>query len=234
MNYILHRCNDMTRLKQGLNDPAINGLEIDFFIENGQVMIGHGGCDNKSNNRLTIHDLRNFYQDAEKILVVDLKDHDALIAWNLEDSIQILAVLHQTLPERLPFFVTGLVTNWNALVRQTINTWNVRHVTYFVDPINLHACQHNFQALGIRFGLNLGTTVLPRFLGYLAVPLGLRASEKTKEFGTVAVVCSVGAFLFEAITWALADVRMIWTITSSAQEEALKGLNADYLIIEPF
>ena len=72
MKFILHQCNDAARIQHGLNDPAFDGIEVDFHVYYGQVRIGHEASATPMNEGISVHDIGMMLKATGKLIVVDL------------------------------------------------------------------------------------------------------------------------------------------------------------------
>ena len=233
MRYILHRCNDAARLQQGMDDPAIDGIEVDFYFKDGHVRIGHDSSDVGHIDSMPVQSLERYWRDTSKILVVDIKNAGAFRHWTSDEGIAILKIVHVNLPLQVPVFVTGITHDWIPLVRQTIDTWQGRQVTYFVDAYSLHLCKKKFHQPGIRFGLNLGYPVsLAKKLLTDVVPSILEKNDRTANLGRGIKNAFRPLTDFELDAWNHADVKMAWTITSDEILQEILKLDPDYIIVE--
>jgi hypothetical protein len=233
MQYILHGCDDLDRIQNGLADPSFSGIEVDFHVANGQVCIGHETRGASPDTILTIQDVASAWRDTEKILVADIKDKGSPLLFSVDVGKEILEALHQSIPLQVPMFVVGFSVDWKALVRQTIDMWGERQGAYFVDAGSLVYCQKTFRHLGIRFGLNLGLPVSKIKLATTdLVSSLLEKSDATAIFGNLARTISNVHSEFDRAMWKRAQVKMVWTVTNEAELQAALQLNPDYIIVE--
>nr|MDO8084802.1 hypothetical protein [Candidatus Sigynarchaeum springense] len=237
MKYILHQCNSARRLQQGLTDLRFDGVEIDFLINKGNIIIGHNIIGGIPNADLSIQSIGNCWRDILKILVVDIKGADIWPNWSTDEGVYLLDNIAYCLPYQIPIFITGFSfdLDWIQLIDKTIDIWNGRHVTYFVDAQSIAHCQDTYQRKGIKFGLNYGhpTTGLRRIMTE-ALPklLQERAENNAKQVGKMLEDTFRPLNELEQIAWKCADVRMAWTASSEATTRELTKLKPDYLIVE--
>jgi hypothetical protein len=235
MEYVLHGCNDAARLQRGLGDPAIAGVEVDFYLENGQVRVGHDPGKERQIRDMSIQALGDLWQGTRKLLVADIKGINAFSTFSTHEGKHVLRALHSALPLEVPIFVAGFATDWVSLVSQTIELWNGREVTYFVAAPSLAHCQKTFRRPGIRFGLNPGhpTSLLKKFITE-TLPSMLEQQDKTAGIGTVIEAASLPFKALETDAWNRADVKMAWTVDSEATFQEIQKLNPDYIIVKEY
>jgi hypothetical protein len=233
MKYILHRCNDAARLRRGLDDPAFDGVEVDFYIELGQVRIGHEPGGDGQRGGLSMQALGEQWHDTSKILVVDIKNPDRFHHWTTDEGRRIVEAVHAQLPPQVPIFVTGITRQWIPLVRQSIDAWHGRLATYFVDAYSLARCQAKFRRPGIQFGVNVGYPLsLAKQLVTDIVPRILEQFGETALLGKSLADAFRPLTTFELNAWHRADVRMAWTVTSDETYREIVKLGPDYIIVE--
>lgn len=235
MKFILHQCNDAARIQHGLNDPAFDGIEVDFHVYNGQVCIGHEASTTPTVDGMSMHNVGMMLRETGKLLVVDLKAPDPVHMVLDKDARFMLGQLHRVIPLDIPVFVVGYVRDWQPVVRDTIDTWNGRNVTYFVDAFRLRHFQSRFRRPGIRFGLNRGyqPSAIKQFLADV-LPTMLEEHEETADYGKALKNVFQPLTSQEAAAWKQADVRMAWTITSRELLDEARKLDPDYVIMEEF
>jgi hypothetical protein len=235
MNYILHGCNDAPRLQRGLADPAIVGVEADFYLENNQVRVGHDPGRARPIDDMSIQTLGGLFHGTRKILVADIKGNNSFSTFSTHDGKHVLGKLHAALPLEVPIFVTGFATDWISLVSKTIELWDGREITYFVAAPNLAHCKRTFRRPGIRFGLNPGhpTSTLKKFITE-TLPSMLEQEAKTATFGAVLEAASLPFKALESDAWNRADVKMAWTVDSDATFQEIQKLNPDYIIVKEY
>ncbi len=235
MKYILHGCNDASRLQRGLGDPALAGVEVDFYLEKDQVRVGHDPGGKRPIDEMSMQTLGDLWHDTRKILVADIKGINAISTFSTHEGKRVLGALHLAIPFEVPIFVVGFATDWISLVTQTIKLWNGREVTYFVAAANLAHCQRTFRRPGIRFGLNPGhpTSLFKKFITE-SLPAMLEQQDKTTAIGTVIEAASRPFKAMELEAWNRADVKMAWTVDSDATFQSIQKLNPDYIIFKEY
>jgi len=235
MKYILHGCNDASRLQHGLEDPAIAGVEVDFYLEKGQVRVGHDPGRGHPIDDMSLQTLGDLWRNTSKILVADIKSAHALSLFSTSEGKHVLSALHLALPVGVPFFVVGFAADWISLVLQTIKLWKGREVTYFVAAPNLLHCQNAFRRPGIRFGLNPGhpTSLFKKFITE-SLPAMLGKDDRTAAIGKGIEAASLPFKALESDAWSRADVKMAWTVDSDATFKEIQKLDPDYIIVKDY
>lgn len=235
MRYILHGCNDAPRLQRGLVEPAIAGVEIDFYIEHGVVHVGHDPGGEHPIGEMSMQTLGDLLHGTRKILVADIKPVNKISTFSTDEARSILKSLNLLLPVEISFFVVGFATDWISVVARTIKHWNGREVTYFVAAPTLAHCQATFRQPGIRFGLNPGhqTSVFKKFLTE-SLPAMLEKDDMTSALGKGIAAVSRPFKALESYAWNCADVKMAWTVDSDATLQEIQKLNPDYIIVAEY
>ncbi|HME51364.1 MAG TPA: hypothetical protein VKM55_04050 [Candidatus Lokiarchaeia archaeon] len=235
MKFILHQCNDADRIQHGLNDPAFDGIEVDFHVYHGQVRIGHEASGTPTVDGISVHDVGMMLRETGKFLVVDLKAPNPVSMVLVNDARFMLEQLSREIPLDVPLFVAGYVRDWQPVVRATIDMWNGRNVTYFVNAFRLHHFQRKFRRPGIRFGLNRGyqPSAIKQFFADV-LPAMLEEHEETADYGKALKSAFQPLTSKEAAAWKQADVRMAWTITSRELLDEARKLEPDYVIVDEF
>ena len=235
MKFILHQCNDAARIQHGLNDPAFDGIEVDFHLYHGQVRVGHEASATPTAEGMSVHDVGTMLRETGKLLVVDLKAPNPVHMVLVNDALFMLGQLQREIPLDIPLFVAGYVRDWQHVVRDTIGTWNGRNVTYFVDALRLRHFQRKYRRPGIRFGLNRGyqPSAIKQFFADV-LPTMFEEHEETADYGKALKNAFQPLTSKEAAAWKQADVRMAWTITSRELLAEARKLDPDYIIVEEF
>ncbi|MEX2681322.1 MAG: hypothetical protein Q6373_006960 [Candidatus Sigynarchaeota archaeon] len=237
MKIILHGCNDVARLQRGLGDPAIAGIEMDFYVEKGQVRVGHDPARATPIGGVSLQALGDLWRDTSKILVADIKSAraHALSLFSTDEGMCVLRALHSMLPAEVPIFVVGFAADWISLVQRTIKIWNGREITYFVAAPNLLHCQTTFRQPGIRFGLNPGhpTSLIKKFITE-SLPAMLEKDDRTATLGKGIEIASLPFKALESDAWNRADVKMAWTVDSNATLKEIQKLGPDYIIVSEY